>query len=124
MKFVLTDDYRYRWPVTVRVPDPQKPGAFVEQTFEAEFRAMSEKRAREIDTAYAALERPEERAAHQHDVLREILTGWSGVEGEKGKDVPFSPKTLELALQFQMFRTAVYEAYAASMRGDGVRLKN
>lgn len=124
MKFQLTDDYRYWWPVTVRLPDPNKPGAVVEQTFEARFKALPQYKAREIDAQLAALTTAKEREEHEHDVLREILEGWRGVEGPNGEDVDFNQGSLEMALQFPWFRMGVYEAYAASVRGDEARLKN
>ncbi|MBO0662153.1 hypothetical protein LQ948_04770 [Jiella sp. MQZ9-1] len=38
--FVLTDSYRYFWPVTVLIPNPDRPGQTIEQSFDIEFEAI------------------------------------------------------------------------------------
>ena len=42
MQFKLAETYRYWWPVTVMVPDPQKPGNYIEQGFKAELEPLSQ----------------------------------------------------------------------------------
>lgn len=124
MKFILTDTYRFWWPVTVRLPDPEKPGAIIEQTFEVEFLAMPKDRAKELDAAKAKLTTDEDREAHDRGMLTEILCNWRDVVAAGNKPVPFDAANLDTALQFSFFRVAIYGAYAEAMAGEEARTKN
>ena len=123
MKFRIVDTYCFWWPVTVRIPDPDQAGAIVEQRFEARFQAVARERAKEITTAFAALETPQEREAHEFDLAKEFMVDWRDVEGADGKEVPFSQDSLIEALEYPWFRTGVYEAYTQAMSGEA-RVKN
>ncbi|MES0879700.1 hypothetical protein [Roseibium sp. SCP14] len=128
MNFKITDTYRFWWPVTVRMPDPNNAGAIIEQKFEALFEALPEDRANEMDEAFAALETAKDRKAHQHDAIREILKDWRGVIAEDESEQPFTEDAREQCIQSTWFRIGVYDAYAQAMRaeeaGDGPTVKN
>lgn len=125
MKFALTTDYRYPWPVTIKKPDPKKPGKAVEQKFEMTFRQLPDAEAREIDATAASAKTPAEVNAHEHDLLRRVCVGWNeDVVDESGDPVPFSADIFEKALQDIYFRIGVYQAYRASIALDGGRLGN
>ncbi|MCV0424669.1 MAG: hypothetical protein K5905_04290 [Roseibium sp.] len=128
MNFIVTDTYQFWWPVTVRMPDPEKAGAIIEQKFEALFEAMSDTKAKEMDAAFAGLETDEDRKVHEHDVIREVFKNWRGVIAEDGKDQVFTPDVLERCINHSWFRVGVYEAYAKAMRaeetGEGPTVKN
>lgn len=117
-QFVLTETYRYPWPVTVHVPDPAKAGATIEQAFEVEFEAVSLDEAAAMTAEYLALETDVERAAHQHDFLNRAVKGWKGVQEPGGAEVPFTAEAFAMALQHAWFRQGVYRAYSQSISGE------
>lgn len=128
MNFKITDTYRFWWPVTVRMPDQKNAGKIIEQKFEAYFEALSDERAKALDKAFNNLKTDEERQAHEHDVLREVLKDWKGVVGEDDQKQPFTAELREVCINNTWFRAGVYEAYRQAMRaeaaGDGPTTKN
>jgi hypothetical protein len=118
--FVLVDDYEFKFPVDVKMPDPKTPGRFVTQQFQATFRAMSQDEARRIDGEMAELS-DAERQVREHELLHRVVLDWSDVVGEDRKPVAFSDDALAKALQFPWVRTALYTAYAKAMSGDAKR---
>ena len=54
-------------------------------------------------------------------LMREVLTGWSGIEDEDGKPIPFTPAHVAAVLDFAYVRAALYDAYfnAAAGRVSG-----
>ncbi|TIU36183.1 MAG: hypothetical protein E5W31_10955, partial [Mesorhizobium sp.] len=40
MKFKITDTYTYWWPVDVILPDPEKAGKTIKQSFEVQFESI------------------------------------------------------------------------------------
>jgi|GEM_PF-926809 len=128
MKFKITDTYLFWWPVVVRMPDPEKAGVIIEQKFEAQFEALDEDQANELDAAFRNLETDEERKAHQHDVLRKVTKNWRGVEAQGGGDQSFTEDVFELCLKQNWFRAGMYEAYRQAMnaeaQGNGPTAKN
>ena len=123
MKFRLTNEYRYPWPVTIRVPDPDRAGEILEQEFTATFLAMpldeAEALDEEIDEAPAR-----DQVRRRNDVLRRVLVGWDGIEDDDGAAVPFSDDALNAAIQHSWFRIGVYQAYFRSLQGEAPRLGN
>ncbi|WP_203560909.1 hypothetical protein [Jiella pacifica] len=116
--FVLAETYRYWWPVTVHIPDPKAAGKTIAQAFEMEFEAIPQDEAEALQAAYLALETAEERAAHQHDLLKRVSKGWRNVEAPGGGEQPFSEHAFDKALQFPWFRAGVYRAMSQSMSGE------
>lgn len=124
MKFALVDSYRYWWPVTVNVPDTANPGKFLHQNLKIEFEAEPR------DEAIARIEKidalpVDERADHEFDELRRLVTNWDEVTLADGiTPLPFTAEAFEKAIQFSWFRIGVYRAYADSISGDKARLGN
>ncbi|HEV7345781.1 MAG TPA: hypothetical protein VGN60_09155 [Devosia sp.] len=124
MKFVLTREHHYPWPVTVTLPDPAQPGNVIEQKFNMTFRALPLDEAEALDAEIAALP-TEQAAARQHDLLLKVAQGWDDqVVDDEGKAVPFSGETLQLAMQHSWFRIGVYSAYRRSLQGRAAEQGN
>ncbi len=124
MKFSPTQDYRFWWPVKVRLPDPENAGAIVEHSFEAQFLALPHDRAKQIDADYRALKTQEEKEAHEFDHIKEFMIGWRDVEDQNDNVLPFNEENLVAMLQHAWFRTGIYKGYAEAMRGEEAREKN
>jgi len=119
MKFVLAEDYTYWWPVTVHIPDPDKPGNTLSQNFEARFKAVPSERLRELEKSEVGGSKAESIEA----LIREALIDWRDVEAEGGDDIPFSPDALTGALRFSFFQVGVFAALIESAQG-GAAQKN
>jgi hypothetical protein len=115
MKFRLTSEHTYPWPISVTVPDPDKPGEVIEQKFVMTFRAMPLDEAQKLDDELAALP-AREQVLRQDDVLRRVAIGWNeDVVGDDNKPIPFSTEALEQAIQLSWFRLATYRGYRDSL---------
>lgn len=124
MKFRLTSDHTYPWPVTLNIPDPEKAGEVIEQRFTATFRAMPLDEAKRLDEEISALP-AEQQTARQDDVLRRVIIGWDQeVVGEDDKPIPFSAAALEQAIQLSWFRIGCYRAYRQSLQGQAAKAGN
>lgn len=125
MKFVLTSEHVYWWPVKVKLPDPdqKRAGKLIEQEFTIQFAAMPEDEARELAAEIAALPQAE-REARQHEAILVVSRGWAGVFDENGEEVPFSAELLREAIRSPFFRLAIYNAYFASTSGEAARKGN
>ncbi|CDX19603.1 conserved hypothetical protein [Mesorhizobium sp. ORS 3359] len=124
MKFKLIDEYTYWWPVTVDMPDPDKPGKVVSQSFTMKFQAMRADDGVAMMKEIAALPTIEERSAKEHEELMRVCKGWRDVVDEKGDEVEFSEAALRAALQFAWFSRGLYKAYARSLAPDEARKGN
>ena len=51
------------------------------------------------------------------EVLKSIVTGWSGIVDEEGADVPFSQDALAMLARNQNALSAIYDAYFDAVRG-------
>ena len=125
MKFKLTREHIYPWPVKVNVPDPDKAGAIIEQTFNMTFRALPLDEAQALDAEIAEL--PEaERNARQHDMLRRVCVGWDDqVIGDDNKPAAFSAELLDQMLMLHSwYRIGLYKAYQESLTGRAAELGN
>lgn len=124
MKFVPTEERLFWWPVSVRTPDPDKPGAVVVEKYEARFRALTRSRALVIEQAMRAAGSDAERSDREHDLLRETVVDLRGIEGADGEALAFTPLLLDQLIEFSWHRAGLYEAYAQAMRGEEARIKN
>lgn len=124
MKFVLADSYRYWWPVTVNVPDPETAGAFTEQQLRVQFEPISRDEEVRATEAARELKTSREIEEFESDRFRRIVRDWDGVADAAGEVVPFSDERLEIALRFNWFRIGVRDAYNASVSGQAARLGN
>jgi hypothetical protein len=124
MKFRLTTEHVYPWPVVCEVPDPDDAGNIVEQKFTVTFRAMPKSEGEALEEEIAALP-PKQQSARQDDVLRRVVIGWNGdVIGDDKKAIPFSAEALEQAMQFSWFRIGCYRAYRQSLQGEAAKKGN
>lgn len=106
--FVLSQSTSYTWPVTVEYPIDG--GRTERQTFDAEFRRLSQSRIRELADGLSNSDLTDA------DVAAEVLVGWSGVtDGEQ--EIPFSDRALRQLLEVPLVASAVVVAYFNSLSG-------
>lgn len=123
MKYVVTSDYIFDWPVVIRAPDPERAGAIATYNFVGRFRLQLHDEAKDLDAHLAALP-PAEREAEQHALIPAVLIGWdNGVVDKKGVPIDFSAAELAEAMRSPFFVGGVYRAYADALAG-GARRKN
>jgi hypothetical protein len=107
--FVLKKSGSYSWPVHFDIPIDG--GRFERQTFDCEFKQISQTRIREISEGIGS------DGMTDADVAAEVLVGWSGVTDDNGKDVPFSQSALADLLEVPMLASAIVLAYFDSLQG-------
>jgi len=107
--FVLKQSDSYSWPVTFDIP--VDGGRHERQTFDGEFKRLSQSRITEIGEQIKAEEITDSALA------AEVLIGWSGVTDDSGKDVPFSQSALQQLLDVPMLAAAITLAYFESLQG-------
>lgn len=117
MNFVLQDNYYFWWPVTVRIPDPEKAGKIIEQTFEALLCPETQGDAIAADEAVDTLATIRDRADYDRTRLSRIVRDWRGVVDDAGKSVPMTPATFDVALGHSWFRAALWTAYRDALSG-------
>lgn len=124
MQFVLAPSNAYWWPVTVRMPDPDSAGKFLEQKFEIRF----EPRDQDADLAerarILAIEDPAGQQRADRKSLADVCKGWRGVVTPDKAELPFNATNLDAALQKPWIRIAVWQAYWDSVSGQEARLGN
>lgn len=126
MKFVVTRNRRYFWPIKVRMPtaDMRRAGNVEEFTFRAEFEAIDTDEARQIREEVNALP-ADERHARQNDLLLRVVVGWDeDIVDEDKQPVPFETETLAQLLKNQWVSVAFWRAWGESMSGDSARKGN
>ncbi len=123
MKFVLQEEFRFWWPVEVKVPSAEKPGKFDKQTLEVEFLAMEMEEARELAEQWSRLKTDEEKSDHEHDLIKRVVVNWRNVDDDDGEAVDFSSDNLDRMLGITFVRIPIYRAYGAAMAGEA-RAKN
>lgn len=124
MKFVLAKTHRYWWPVTIRVPDPENAGAFLEQKLRVQFEPLPRDEALAMQEEGAKLKSLREMTDHEIGQFRQVVRNWDGVEDQDGNVVPFSPDLLVQALQQSWFRDGLSAALKESLNGEAPRLGN
>lgn len=112
--FVISQKQSYTWPVTVEFP--VDGGKTERQTFDAEFKRISQTRINEIRTAIA------NEATTDTDLSREVLVGWEGVTDGNGDAVPFTERARDQLLDVPLVSAAVVMAWLGSL--TGVKRKN
>jgi hypothetical protein len=120
MAFVLKQKDSYTWPVPLLLPGDG--GRREKNTFEAEFKRLSQSRLKEIGRIARAIEKGEadEDEMDVQTMAKEMLIGWSGVVDDAGEPVPFSVAALSQLLEIpsvaaQIVR-AFYESYEDAKR--------
>lgn len=112
--FVISQKQTYTWPVTVEFP--VDGGKTDRQTFDAEFKRISQTRINEIRTAI------ELNQTTDTELAREVLVGWEGVNDANGEAVPFTERSRDQLLDVPLVSSAVIFAWLGSL--TGVKRKN
>ncbi len=107
--FILKQSESYFWPVTIEFP--VDGGKFKKETFEAEFKRISESRIKE------ATKMVSEESLTDVDFAKEVLVGWKSVHDENGNEVPFSPATKSQLLDLPLVSRAIVFAFFESLSG-------
>lgn len=107
--FVISQKQSYSWPVTVEFP--VDGGKTDKQTFDAEFRRLSQSRINSIR------ERIEKSDITDSELAAEVLCGWGGVQDGSGDDVPFSERARDQLLDVPLVAAAVVMAWLSSLTG-------
>ncbi|WP_347268182.1 hypothetical protein [Paracoccus sp. (in: a-proteobacteria)] len=123
MQFKLAETYRYWWPVTVRVPDPETPGRFVKQGFRVLFEPLDREAQLAEAEKSAALKTMRELVDHEIENALRVVRNWEGVVGDDGI-LPFSEEMLKRALRHSWFRDGLQQALKESLAGEEARLGN
>lgn len=124
MQFKLAETYRYWWPVTVRVPDPENAGKILEQKFRALFEPMDRDEQMAESEKAAGLKTVRELVDHEIETALRVVKSWDGVTGDDGNLVPFTPDLLKQALRHSWFRDGLQAALKESLAGEAARLGN
>jgi hypothetical protein len=106
--FVLSQSTSYTWPVTVEFP--ADGGRTEKQTFDAEFKRLSQTRVKELADAIQSGELTDA------DVATEVMLGWSGVT-DGSDEVPFSQAALKQLLDLPLVASSIVVAYFGSLSG-------
>ncbi len=114
MAFVLKQSDTYTWPVAFDVP--VDGGRHERQTFDGEFKRLPQSK---IGPLVAELQRLEDLndLDRLSEIAAEVLVGWSGVNDDKGSEIPFSQKALEQLLEVPLLSVAILKAYMDSIKG-------
>ena len=124
MQFKLAKTYRYWWPVTVQIPDPETPGKIIEQQLKIEFEPMAQTDLTTAQEESAKLKTLREVTDHGIRQIKRVICNWDGVVDDDGKPVPFTAEALEQALQHAWFRTGINKALSESQNGEEARQGN
>lgn len=124
MQFKLAKTYRYWWPVTVQIPDPETPGKIIEQQLKIEFEPMAQADLTTAQEESAKLKTLREVTDHGIRQIKRVICNWDGVVDDDGKPVPFTAEALEQALQHAWFRTGINKALSESQNGEEARQGN
>ena len=112
--FVISQSGSYKWPVSVEFP--VDGGKSEKQTFDVEFKRLSQTRIEEIR------KQVDEGGITDREFSREVMVGWSGVVDGSGDTVPFSEAGRDNLLDIPLVSAAVVVAFMNSLAG--VRRKN
>lgn len=126
MKFVVTSNRRYWWPIKVRLPNANaaRAGQFEEFQFKAQFEAISTEEADTIIADVNALP-AEDRKGRQNDLLLRVVVGWDDqIIDEDKEPVPFDTGTLISLLTDPWVLVAFWRAWTESMSGEAGRKGN
>lgn len=103
--FRIEQEPVFWWPVTVRRPDPDKPGEFKALQFEAQYRWLSD---REYD---ALLLECVEKQLLVADVVPRVCAGFRHVQQADGSALESTADNLQVLLGQQGVPRAVWDTY-------------
>lgn len=112
--FVISQKTSYTWPVTVHFP--VDGGKTDRQTFDAEFKRLTQTRINEIRSSI------ENNQTSDTALAGEVLVGWEGVNDGNGDAVPFSESARDKLLDIPLVASAVVMSWLGSL--TGVKVKN
>jgi len=107
--FVISQKQTYTWPIAVEFPIDG--GKTDRQTFDGEFRRMSQSRINEIR------DRIEKSEITDVELATEVLAGWNGVNDGNGDAVPFSEGARDQLLDVPLVAAAIVMAWLQSLTG-------
>lgn len=107
--FILSQSTSYKWPVSVEFPIDG--GKHDKQTFDAEFKRLSQP---QIEDMRKQIEGGE---TTDRELAKSVLVGWSGITDGSGGEVPFSEGSRDQLLDIPMVAAAVVLAYIGSLQG-------
>jgi hypothetical protein len=112
--FVLKQSDSYTWPITFDVP--VDGGRHERQTFDGEFKRMPQSK---IGPMVAELQRLEDLGDLERitEIAQDVLVGWSGINDDNGKEIPFSQAALQQLLEVPFLAVAILKAYIDSIKG-------
>jgi hypothetical protein len=103
--FRIESEPKFWWPVSVRRPDPAKPGEYRELKFEAQYRWLSD---RDYDLL---LKECLEQQLMVADVVPRVCVGFRQVEREDGSPLESTPEGLLLLCAQQGAARALWDTY-------------
>lgn len=124
MQFKLAETYRYWWPVTVRVPDPDNAGQILKQKFRVLFEPLDREEQLAESERAAGLKTMRDLVDHEIQNALRVVKNWDDVIGDSGEIVPFSEDKLRQALRHSWFRDGIQTALKESLSGEEARLGN
>ena len=51
------------------------------------------------------------------ELAKEVMVGWSGINGDDGKEIPYSEKALSQLLEVPLLAVSIVQAYMDSIKG-------
>lgn len=111
--FSISQKPSYFWPVVVNLPTDG--GQVSKQTFDAEFKRITQSRVEEMRSLV------EKNEMTDIDLVKEVMIGWKGVT-DNDVEVVFSDTNLDLVLQIPSVAGAIVVAFLESL--TGIKRKN
>lgn len=106
--FIISQSNTYKWPITVEFPIDG--GNFEKQTFDAEFRRMTQS---QIESW---LKKISDGEAKDADFAAHVLVGWSGIT-DGNAEVAFSEYNRNKLFDIPLVTAALIRAYISSVAG-------
>ena len=136
--FKLVQNLTVWWPVKVIEPNPEKPGSFVEHSFEVELEILDRDYSKNRDAMRVELLKKAEADPSEENLKRvqgeldafdtasftRVVKNWRGVVDAKDEVIPFSNEAFAEALKLERIRVALNRAYQDAIDQDKARLGN
>ncbi len=110
MPFIIKKASNYIWPVKHKVPIDG--GRYETQTFDAEFKRLTDSRLKEL--------LKDDKNTDQIFCV-EVLVGWKGIQSEDKLEIPFSESSRDELLDQPGLAAAIVTAYLESVAGQKVK---